>query len=337
MKTMPLGGGDLERLLATHDGGDFSLLPVRVHQGKPQRLEILALEPDTVDAGRLDDAPPVAYLVWPSDEAPPGPFGARWVTPVPRETASRADLARRMQQLLADTRGVVHDLNNQLTLILGACELASESPNADPGLRADLLDVLRAAGRAADQLRGFQTRVHAEAARVDRVDLESALRAMGGVLRHALGEDVRVVILPPARPAEVELVPGALDVVLAELESGAAALLPRRGLLTLRGQAAAGPDSRCPGCERATGPTAHTEPPSCVRVTLSFDAYLPKLEALVRLFEPLLPSVGLCARRERGAPSSKPLRCASRGRITLVEATRDGAAFSLCLPRATPP
>ncbi|HEX7544142.1 MAG TPA: histidine kinase dimerization/phospho-acceptor domain-containing protein, partial [Candidatus Limnocylindrales bacterium] len=139
--------------------------------------------------------------------------------------------AQKMEAIGRLAGGVAHDFNNLLTAIRGFAELhLAEHPPGDPG-RADVLEILRAAERAAELTRGllaFSRRAEVHPA---PLDLVRVARAAAVLLRRLVGDNiiVRIDASPSVPPVLADR--AQIDQVLLNLAANARDAMPAGGTL----------------------------------------------------------------------------------------------------------
>src|SRR5207248_9436557 len=121
--------------------------------------------------------------------------------------------SQKMEAIGTLAGGVAHDFNNLLTAILGNTHLALRTLQPDDPLQLRLVEVEKAANRAAAltrQLLAFSRRQHLER---HTINLNDTINEIMKLLRRIIGEDVEVrVIATPglsaifADPAQIEQV-----------------------------------------------------------------------------------------------------------------------------------
>ena len=141
--------------------------------------------------------------------------------------------AQKMEAIGRLAGGVAHDFNNLLTAIRGFAELhLAEHPPGDPG-RADVLEILRAAERAAELTNGllaFSRRAEVHPA---PLDLVRVARAAAVLLRRLVGDNIIMRIdASPDVPA-VLADRAQIDQVLLNLAANARDAMPAGGTLVI--------------------------------------------------------------------------------------------------------
>lgn len=146
------------------------------------------------------------------------------------------DLLRRAQKLEAVgllARGVAHDLNNALSVILGYAGLVSEELKPDEPLWADVEEIRKGGLRAADltqQLLAF-SRKHVRASEV--LVLNERLVGMEKLISRVLGADIALVMLPAVDLGGVEADPAQIEPLVLNLAVNARDAMPNGGTLTI--------------------------------------------------------------------------------------------------------
>lgn len=164
---------------------------------------------------------------------------ARYVV-IERDISREVELERELQQsqkMEAIGRlagGVAHDFNNILTAISGFTMLAQESLPEDSPARADLSQVVDAAGRAADltrQLLGFARK---QTAQPRVLDLGRTIVPMLELLRRVIGEHITVEAQFATNPWPVHIDPTQLDQILTNLVVNARDAITGPGRILVR-------------------------------------------------------------------------------------------------------
>ncbi|HEX7612141.1 MAG TPA: ATP-binding protein [Candidatus Limnocylindrales bacterium] len=153
-------------------------------------------------------------------------------TPAQRLLNQRTQ-AQKMEAIGRLAGGVAHDFNNLLTAIRGFAELhLAEHPPGDPG-RADVLEIMRAAERAAELTHGllaFSRRAEVHPA---PLDLVAVARDAAVLLRRLVGDNIIVRIdasldVPPVLADRAQI-----DQVLLNLAANARDAMPAGGTLVI--------------------------------------------------------------------------------------------------------
>ncbi len=143
---------------------------------------------------------------------------------------------RQAQKLEAVGRlagGIAHDFNNILTAILGTTDLMLGDLPEEHATRPDVVEVRKAALRAAELTRQLLTYSRRQVLLPRRVDLSAVVGGLDAMLRRLIGEDVELVMaLAPDLPA-ITADPGQIEQVVLNLAVNARDAMPRGGRLRI--------------------------------------------------------------------------------------------------------
>ncbi len=142
--------------------------------------------------------------------------------------------AQKMEGIGRLAGGVAHDFNNLLTVINGTVELALPAVQDRPELRDDLLEIRRAADRAAALTRQLLAFSRQQVLRVEVLDLNRVIGDMLKMLTRVIGEDVRFVSDLAGDLGHVRGDVGQLEQVLLNLTVNARDAMPEGGTLTIQ-------------------------------------------------------------------------------------------------------
>ncbi|MCI0415221.1 response regulator [bacterium] len=129
--------------------------------------------------------------------------------------------------------GVAHDFNNILMAITGYCELLLLKLNVEDPLRADLIQIQRAANHGASLTRQLLAFSRKQVLTPKVVDLNQCLRDMEGILRRLIGEDVELNILPAKKLGLVKVDPGQFEQLIFNLAVNSREAMQEGGRLTI--------------------------------------------------------------------------------------------------------
>jgi len=152
------------------------------------------------------------------------------------EHKAREEQLRQLQRMDAIGRltgGVAHDFNNLLAIIQGNSELLRGQLEGGSEAAEMIDDVIDAAGRGAELVRRLLAFARMQHLEPEPVDLNARLPNILGLLRRALGEDVKVLIKPAEDlwPATVD--PTQVDDAIVNLAINARDAMPGGGTLTI--------------------------------------------------------------------------------------------------------
>ncbi|HYY95892.1 MAG TPA: PAS domain S-box protein, partial [Pyrinomonadaceae bacterium] len=141
--------------------------------------------------------------------------------------------AQKMESIGTLAGGVAHDFNNLLTVISGNTQLALVRLDAEAPVRQRLVEVEKAAGRAATltrQLLAFSRRQQLER---KTIDLNDSIAEILKLLRRTIGADVDVLFQPGARLPVVFADPAQIEQVVMNLAVNARDAMPHGGRLII--------------------------------------------------------------------------------------------------------
>jgi PAS domain S-box-containing protein len=152
-----------------------------------------------------------------------------------RERALEAQVrhAQKMEAVGQLAGGIAHDFNNLLTVIRGYAELHLAGHPSDDAARADVLEIERAADRAArltHQLLAFSRR---QLVQPEPLDLAAVVAAAVPLLAPLLGERVQLRVRVHSKPLMVLADRGQLEQVLLTLAGNARDAMPDGGSFSL--------------------------------------------------------------------------------------------------------
>ena len=171
------------------------------------------------------------------------PFGFATVQHDLRETKRLESELRQAQKMEALGRlagGVAHDFNNLLTVILSYCSILTKSlPPESRGVR-DVEQIDRAAHRAAELTRQLLAFSRRQVLEPKPLELGATVRAMEGMIRRLIGEDIELRIITAADDEAVMVDAGQVEQVVMNLVVNARDAMHGGGVLTLETSKTAG-------------------------------------------------------------------------------------------------
>jgi len=156
-----------------------------------------------------------------------------------RDVTERAQLeqqlrqAQKMEAVGRLAGGIAHDFNNLLTAITGYAELLQEDLAADDRRREDVVEIRKAADRAAGLTRQLLAFSRQQVLQPRVLDLNALVTEFENMLRRLLGEDIALATrLAPVLGA-VQADPGQLEQVVMNLAVNSRDAMPGGGQLTI--------------------------------------------------------------------------------------------------------
>jgi PAS domain S-box-containing protein len=156
-----------------------------------------------------------------------------------RDVHDRQALERRLtenQRLEAVGRlagGIAHDFNNLVTGIAGYASLALEGLASDDPRRADLVEIQRASGRAADLTRQLLTFAGRQVVAPRLVDLNALVHEAKPFLQRVAGDGIVLAIEAAPESVPVSIDPSQFEQVLTNLAVNARDAMAGSGVLTI--------------------------------------------------------------------------------------------------------
>ena len=255
------------------------------------------------------------------------PFGFATVQHDLRETKRLEGELRQAQKMEALGRlagGVAHDFNNLLTVILSYCAILQKGLPRDSRSARDVEQIDRAAQRAAEltkQLLAFSRRQVLEP---KPLQLGATVRAMEGMIRRLIGEDIELrIVTPPDRDA-VMVDAGQVEQVVMNLVVNARDAMRGGGVLTLE-------TSHCVVAERKVGLDAGTY--NMLAITDTGSGIDDATKA--HLFEPFFTTKDLGKGTGLGLSTVMGIVQQSGGHLTVDSEVGHGATFRVYLPAIT--
>jgi two-component system, cell cycle sensor histidine kinase and response regulator CckA len=141
--------------------------------------------------------------------------------------------AQKMEAVGQLAGGVAHDFNNLLTVIKTYGEFMLEQLDESSPLRADAIEIQKAAGRAAALTRQLLTFSRKQALLPRAIDLNEIVLGMEPMLQRLIGEDIRVELRTAAKLGAVKADASQLEQVVMNLVVNARDAMPHGGTVTI--------------------------------------------------------------------------------------------------------
>ena len=142
-------------------------------------------------------------------------------------------LSQKMESAGRLAGGIAHEFNNLLAAIIGFSSLALESSDPNGKARSYLQQSLKASERGADLVQRFLTFARSKGSKLSIFDLNELIIETDKLLRHLIGEDIELVIVPSLNPEPVEADRNQIQQVIVNLATNARDAMPEGGKLTI--------------------------------------------------------------------------------------------------------
>jgi two-component system, cell cycle sensor histidine kinase and response regulator CckA len=150
-----------------------------------------------------------------------------------KQTEERLQEVLRLEAIGRLAGGIAHDLNNMLTAIVGFSDLVAQGMEPLDARRADVEQIVRAAGRAAGLTRQLLAFARREIIQPRRLDLNAVIRGAEGILRPVLGENVELVVQLAPAGGVIYADPARVEQILMNLVLNARDAMPQGGRVTV--------------------------------------------------------------------------------------------------------
>jgi PAS domain S-box-containing protein len=141
--------------------------------------------------------------------------------------------AQKMEAVGQLAGGVAHDFNNLLTVILGYAETISSGLEADDPIRADAVQIVRAARRAATLTQQLLASARRQASQPVPLDLNTACRGIESMLRRLIPANIEFRLETESELRRVHGDPVEIEQVLMNLAVNARDAMPEGGTLVI--------------------------------------------------------------------------------------------------------
>jgi len=236
-------------------------------------------------------------------------------------------LSQKMEAVGRLAGGIAHDFNNVLTAILSYSDMALETLDADNPLAEDVLEIKKAAQRAANLTRQLLAFSRQQVLQLAVLDLDTVTADMCSMLRRLIGEDVKLVVLPGAKGSLVRADVGQLQQVIMNLAVNARDAMPTGGYLTLA-------TSRI-GLDAAAAAEweADAKPGPYLQLAVSDTGHGMTAEVQKKIFEPFFTTKEVGKGTGLGLATVYGIVRQSGGYILVDSTVGQGTTFRICLPQ----
>jgi PAS domain S-box-containing protein len=150
-----------------------------------------------------------------------------------REVEEQLRQSQKMEAIGQLAGGVAHDFNNLLTVIKAYSGLVAEQLDDESQLRADVVEIQRAAGRAASLTQQLLAFSRKQVLQPRILDLNGVARELEPMLGRLIGDDISIVMDLDHEIGRVTADRGQIEQVLINLAVNARDAMPAGGTLTI--------------------------------------------------------------------------------------------------------
>jgi two-component system, cell cycle sensor histidine kinase and response regulator CckA len=236
--------------------------------------------------------------------------------------------AQKMEAVGQLAGGVAHDFNNLLTAIIGNSELLLRTIDLEDRRRLDVLEINRAAHRAATLTRQLLAFSRKQVLQPRIVDLNGVVAELTAMLRRIIGEHVELRLQLEPGLGRVLADPSQLEQVITNLAVNARDAMPSGGTLTIRtaNMDEAQVSLSSPESSPLLGPL--------VELSVSDNGVGMDERTQARLFEPFFTTKELGRGTGLGLATVYGIVRQSGGQIRVSTRLHHGSTFTIYLPMA---
>ena len=234
--------------------------------------------------------------------------------------------ARKLESVGRLAGGVAHDYNNMLSVILGYTEMALAKTRPGDSLHNDLTEIHYAAERSAEITGQLLSFARKQQIRPRAIDLNHSIDRQLGILRHLLGENIKLQWQPDEKPCAVMFDPGQADQILANLCINARDAMPEEGGSVTISTKRVVLDEKW--CDRH----AEAQPGNYVELKISDDGSGMDNDTLENIFEPFFTTKGPGKGTGLGLPTVYGIVRQNNGFLDVSSEPGMGTVFRVFLP-----
>lgn len=237
--------------------------------------------------------------------------------------------APQLEALVELMGGIAHDINNLLTVIMGAAEALSEDLDAGSDQQDLALVTLRAAERGAELLRRLVDASRPRAPAPKALDCTAMVDAIRPFARQLIREDISLKIQAPSHPLYCTANAADLESAILNLLINARDAMPAGGSLSLRAEAVS---LKGRGAEQLC-----LTPGDYVVFTVRDTGHGMSPDMAERVLEPFFTTKGETGGSGLGLSNASAFARLSGGNLAIASDLGRGSSISIYLPRSTPP
>ncbi len=246
-----------------------------------------------------------------------------------RQLQNQLLMAQKIESVGRLASGIAHDFNNLLSVVLGYVGFALDAVPQGHPLREDLLEIQKAADRAAHLTRQLLAFSRKQVFSLQVTDLNSVVRGLDNMLRRLLGEDIVISLDLHPEIGRVRVDPGQMEQVIMNLAVNARDAMPNGGQLLIQTRPALIDEPYAD--TRSTLPPGHYVVLSVTDTGCGMDP-----DVLDRIFDPFFTTKGKDKGTGLGLSIVQGIVTQSKGHIWVYSEKGRGTTFKLYFPVEEP-
>ncbi|MEW6080045.1 MAG: PAS domain S-box protein [Thermodesulfobacteriota bacterium] len=224
--------------------------------------------------------------------------------------------------------GVAHDFNNMLNVIIGHAEMADEGLAPDDPFHQDIQEILGAARRSAEITRQLLAFARKQTITPEVLDLNAMVEGMLKMLRRITGEDIDLVWHPYPGLWPINIDPGQVDQIMANLMVNASEAITGAGRIIVETANMTPDETFCANYDGLV-------PGDYVHLSISDNGRGMDQAMLVKLFEPFFTTKRVGEGSGLGLATVYGIVKQNNGYIYAESEPMTGTTFRIFLPRHT--
>ena len=150
-----------------------------------------------------------------------------------RRTEEQLRMAQKMEVVGRLAGGVAHDFNNLLSVIMHYADFALDGVRQNDPLRKDILEIQKAAERAASLTRQLLAFSRKQMIQPRTLDLNGVVSGMEGMLSRLIGEDIELVFALGSHLNAIQADPGQIEQIVMNLVVNSRDAMPGGGRIVI--------------------------------------------------------------------------------------------------------
>jgi PAS domain S-box-containing protein len=234
--------------------------------------------------------------------------------------------AQKLESIGRLAGGVAHDFNNLLMGIMGYTDLCRDDVGEEHPANEWLDEIKKAAERSANLTRKLLAFARRQTIAPELLDVNATVADMLRMLQRLIGEDIELSWLPDEHPCMVEMDPGQVDQILANLCVNARDAMLNGGKVTIETQLVEIDEQYCGGHVEAV-------PGSYVLLAVSDNGKGMDEDTLAHVFEPFFTTKPAGEGTGLGLATIYGIAKQNHGFVSLYSELGEGTTVRIYLPR----